>query len=455
MPTFVEITPDAFNTVGKSEAVRGVTKPGGDSIPDRFHHVRRPVRGIVIKDETYATIQVRQANGRPLPLFDAASITATGRGDLNSNFLIQSISEQRAEKQQIVMTFGEPYIFFFGEQPRIISVQGVLLNTEDFNWRAEWWENYDKYLRGTACVRSRSRVYLSWDDIVVEGYLLTSSAQETSTEQNYVRFEFQLFVTNYQNISNIGGSVIKAHQDTDLIPDTEFVNSLGRGSSTTLAVRAGNAPLGSLLASGFGKNSLLATLRVQASASIFTRATDRLVEIDGQISDILAEAGRFIAGRNIRVPIGFEGSAIFDDAQVALASVSAGDVIGPGRTVSLRGQLAGKSFVIEGAIEKRFAVARRTGHLYDNEDEFIARLTQPTEKPIAPELFRTQIADGDAAINETHKVFEEFGIKIEAPSEIQLMMRKAMFGIAAVGLGMNLNELRSSNGTARFVMNLL
>ena len=42
------------------------------------------------------------------------------RSTVNSNFLIQAVTEERMEKQQVVETFGESFIFFFGERPRVI-----------------------------------------------------------------------------------------------------------------------------------------------------------------------------------------------------------------------------------------------------------------------------------------------------------------------------------------------
>src|ERR1043166_5390362 len=108
MATFVLIEPDAFNKTTAAVAAVQKQKDTHDGGVDEvriglYHHVRRPVRGIQIKEDTYATIQVRQSNGIAIPLFDAASRSNTGRGYRNSNFLIQSIQEQRAEKQQIVL----------------------------------------------------------------------------------------------------------------------------------------------------------------------------------------------------------------------------------------------------------------------------------------------------------------------------------------------------------------
>lgn len=469
MATFVEITPDAFNEsfnrLGKSlgsKAEQGLNGETGRSYLNA--QVRRPVRGIQIKDDTYATIQVRNSAGKNLPLFDAASSTRTGKGFANSNFLVQAVQEQRAEKQQIVLTFGEPYIFFFGEQPRIINISGVLLNTEDFNWRAEWWANYDLYLRGTQCVRQRTRVYLSWDDIIVEGYIMSSNASEDASNRNIVQFQFQMFLTNYENVSDIGDpNGHLAFKKVNLDPQTvTFLNSLGSGQSTTLAVRAGNQSTAS--------NSMLQNLRNGAVFSALSQGTSRLVEIQDQIVDILAEAGRFVSGRNIRVPIGFEGSGVFDDAQIALASVpGALSVLHPeaagatgldtasSRTISLSQALGGHSFTIEGYFGARSVPARVGLGLYENEDEFVARFTSTTEGAVeAPELYRDQQGEGVEVTEAVRRAFKEFGIDTGEPSELTRLISRVGFGIVSVAAGAGLNALNSaSNGGVGFGTNVL
>jgi len=158
------------------------------------------MRGIEVKEDTYAIIKVIQADGTELALFDAGSpdgLTSSGY----ANFLLQSVQEARMEKHQIVETFGDAYIFFFGENPRFLDVQAVLLNTHDFNWRAEWWQNYHEYLRGTKLAELGARIYLFYDDIVIEGYMMQAVAQDTSQEPYTVALSFKLFITNYSNIS--------------------------------------------------------------------------------------------------------------------------------------------------------------------------------------------------------------------------------------------------------------
>lgn len=202
MPVFVEARSDPF--VQRRQALAQSIRENGRQFP-----VRRPLRGIQAKPNTYAVIRVLGANGEFVPVIDAAGETLVEREGRRytttyTNFLIQSIVEERREKSQIVETFGDPYIFFFGESPRMLSVQGQLLNTADFQWRAEFWENYDRYFRGTKLVERGARLYLIYDDIIVEGYMLQARAQEQAMQPAVIQFDFAIFITGYTNICNIG-----------------------------------------------------------------------------------------------------------------------------------------------------------------------------------------------------------------------------------------------------------
>lgn len=465
MATFVQIEPDAFNkTFDAVQTVQRQRDSGGDGDDGAkvglYHHVRRPVRGIVIKDDTYATLQVRQSNGIAIPLFDAAAHGDTGKGIRNSNFILQSVQESRTEKQQIIQTFGEPYIFFFGEQPRMLQCSGVLLDTADFNWRAEWWENYEHFLRGTSCVRAKTRVYLSWNDIVVEGYVMQANAVDEPSNRNLVQFNFQLFVTNYQNISNIGDPyVLRNVLETNLDPNS--VDVLGQDTtapSVTSLVRSVNVASESL-AAGQNKESLFDFIR---NGQISEAAT-RIVELQGQVVDMLSLAGQFVSGRNIRVPVGFEGAAAFDqEVQLSLASLpGARTVINggvEGRAITLRtgGTNLVKEFRV--ALGSKFGPARTGLPLSANEDEFIARLQEDeTGFKKFGNLFSTfgQLAADQDAMTQVQNIFEDLGVSTEPPSDLMLLFRRVGFGIVSLGAGMNLANSSALRSTLNIAGTLL
>jgi hypothetical protein len=198
MATFVSVSTDAFASVRESARTR-----------EPQVNIRRPLRGIQVKPNTYSVLKVKTASGADIPLFDSSSPTfdegtKIGKSTNYANFLIQRINEQRVEKQQIIETFGEDYVYFFGERPRFLDVSGSLVNTADFNWKSEFWANYDQNLRGTKLVERNARVYFYFDDVVAEGYIVNAAAGADSMSPHLLSFQFQMFVTNYAILSTVG-----------------------------------------------------------------------------------------------------------------------------------------------------------------------------------------------------------------------------------------------------------
>ena len=201
----------------KDPFVKGITAMssfdygiGGNSM------VRRPLYGIAVKDPIFAYVSVMtSATGdhslKPISIVDSSS--PEGLSNANHNFILQSVSLSRQERTQIMETFGSPYIFFYGQTPQIIQVGGILLNTRDFNWKNEWLRNYEKYLRGSRCVEMRARVYMGFDDVLVSGYILSTSVQHRSESPNACPFNFQMLLTDYKDLSE--GSTRYVQDSTD------------------------------------------------------------------------------------------------------------------------------------------------------------------------------------------------------------------------------------------------
>ncbi len=205
MAVYLRIDTDSF----------GETREAAKERRRAYQNIRRPLRGIQVKPNTYAMLRVKTSTGVDIPLFDSSSSYYEGDNKIGrslnyANFLIQNLTESRAEKQQIIETFGEDYVFFFGERPRFLDVSGVLINTQDFNWKSEFWTNYDQYLRGTKLVERNARLYFHFDDVVVEGYLIGASVTGDSSQPHLMPFQFQLFVTNYAILSNVGSVIFEA-----------------------------------------------------------------------------------------------------------------------------------------------------------------------------------------------------------------------------------------------------
>jgi len=196
MAVFIELVTEPFDTSFKNKVKRG-SQAGAGMVA-----VRRPMRGVEIKEDTHAYLKLIRVDGVEIPLLDSSN--STGESKAYANFILQSVQDSRMERHQIVETFGETYLYLFGEAPHMLNIQATVLNSFDFNWKAEFIENYKRYLRGTRCVELGARCYLFYDDNIIEGYILNAQMQETADNPMVIPLSFQFFVTNEQNISLVG-----------------------------------------------------------------------------------------------------------------------------------------------------------------------------------------------------------------------------------------------------------
>jgi hypothetical protein len=162
----------------------------------REHSLARQLQD---RDDGVATIRLIRRR-------TAVEISKPGGGEMrvpwinlippNTKFFLQQVQENRKEKVQIIDTFGEWIAFFFGSQPEVYNYSGTLLNAKNHNWKSEFQENYEHFLRGSQAVKFRATMLLQYDDVVVEGYMLDCSTSLSANEDKAVPFSFNLLVTN-------------------------------------------------------------------------------------------------------------------------------------------------------------------------------------------------------------------------------------------------------------------
>ncbi len=112
-----------------------------------------------------------------------------------NRFLLQNSMEMRAEKAQIVDTQGDPQLFLFGSRPEVWQYSGVLMNTNNFRWKSEWIRAYETYLRGTRARELGLKVFLTYDDLVREGWILSTGVSQSHSSLRTVSFNFTMFIT--------------------------------------------------------------------------------------------------------------------------------------------------------------------------------------------------------------------------------------------------------------------
>tara|TARA_Y100000310_G_scaffold253448_1_gene260304 strand:+ start:230 stop:1291 length:1062 start_codon:yes stop_codon:yes gene_type:complete len=188
-----------------------------DDLAFKEANVRRPLEGMLRKPDRHAFLSIYRMDGsefKHVSILDSSAPGKTlssapgktlmdneGYSDATHNFLLKGVAHTKQEKVQIVETFGPFYAFFYGEKPTVIQCNGVLLNSPDFNWKNEWLRNYDLYLRGTRCVEFKARVYLGFDDVLVQGYILGTNVQYNDQFPSLCPFSFSMLVTGYKDLS--------------------------------------------------------------------------------------------------------------------------------------------------------------------------------------------------------------------------------------------------------------
>jgi hypothetical protein len=135
-------------------------------------------------------------------------------------FFLTGVDAPRSERYQVVETFGDWYIFFYGERPPIYTFSGVLLNTPNYNWLNEFDFFYDSFLRGTAATRNVTRIFITYGFQQVQGHLLDFTHSIRAETDMAVQFQIRMavvkrfalspdygnrvtdsFITNYETIA--------------------------------------------------------------------------------------------------------------------------------------------------------------------------------------------------------------------------------------------------------------
>src|SRR5690606_35753783 len=114
----------------------------------------------------------------------------------NTKFFLESVQENREEKVQVIDTFGQWIAFFFGSRPEVYTYSGTLLNARNHDWKNEFQENYEHFLRGSKAVEYSATILLQYDDVLVEGYMLNCSISLNGGMHNAVPFQFNMLVLN-------------------------------------------------------------------------------------------------------------------------------------------------------------------------------------------------------------------------------------------------------------------
>jgi len=280
--------------------------------------VRRPVRGIQLKGETFARISLPgrslyDSSGQPLAGPEGAQRTTAdgktppadkwqGMSHKYANFLLQSVAIDMEEKFQPVPTFGLTYGFFFGERPHIYSFNAVLVDSGDFRWVSDWLGNYEDKLRGTKLAMANTPVTVEFEDHKIEGYIIRSVLNKDASTPLYMQLSFSLWVIRHETPEHEAG-------------DTRFPYSAGGTPvvhrlpfSTTDAVRRANIDL----------------LKKSQNPGWLRKIINQVSELKNKYDSVVQGVENFLYNRNIVPANQYVNAATIAAEQGTLAAILAG-----------------------------------------------------------------------------------------------------------------------------------
>jgi hypothetical protein len=117
-----------------------------------------------------------------------------------TKFIMNSVQEGHQERVQIVETFSDFYMFFYGERPPIYTYNGMLINSKNANWVADFMYYYEDHLRGTKCAEHNAKLILTYGGRQVEGYILSMNTSTTAESEQGVPVSFQVVITKRSRI---------------------------------------------------------------------------------------------------------------------------------------------------------------------------------------------------------------------------------------------------------------
>lgn len=169
-----------------------------------------------------------------------------------TRFLLQDVTEQRSEQFQIVETFGDAHILFYGKKPEIFQFSGVLPSNDlsasapatypsldptvsgiplgpdflpDGDWAANFIELYEREARGTRAASRGAYIRISYDDLIRDGYILSLDIRYSQATLGYVPCTFTLFIVKSTHVAPDSLSTVQALAALDEPPQDSQIPS--------------------------------------------------------------------------------------------------------------------------------------------------------------------------------------------------------------------------------------
>lgn len=108
------------------------------------------------------------------------------------NFFITQVSVTYSEKTQIMTTFGDnEVVYYFGTQPIIFSISGLLFDSMQNDWFSHFIQLYQSVLRGSQLATNFALIQLTLPNMVLTGTISQLATNQDSQRDTDIAFSMQ------------------------------------------------------------------------------------------------------------------------------------------------------------------------------------------------------------------------------------------------------------------------
>ena len=145
-------------------------------------------------------------------------------------FLITDVGCQLNEKTQVTEVFGDnEVVYYFGRQPMVFNIGGMLIDSPDNSWFTDWLQMYSDFLRGTQLAQNYEMLQLVLPSMTIIGTITGFSWSQNSQRDTDIPFSFQF----------IAKSIVPTPTTNAGVPNSNAINSVDFSQVAQFTSQAG------------------------------------------------------------------------------------------------------------------------------------------------------------------------------------------------------------------------
>lgn len=149
----------------------------------------------------------------------------TEDGFAYSDFLLTDVQTQFNEKVQVSEVFGDTEIvYYFGKQPVIFSISGIVIDDKSNNWFTKLMYMYSNVGRGSELARNGELIEIMLPNMVVMGSISSLSYSQSAARDTDIQFNMQIIAKRIKPVAAmpLTGPITNNTLLMTLSPDSNF-----------------------------------------------------------------------------------------------------------------------------------------------------------------------------------------------------------------------------------------